>query len=502
MSEEIVWGAGMDDAEFNRGIKRMLKEIETLKQKLKETQDESKKGSQQQKSAFDSAIASLGKMAAGWLSVQTAIQVATASYQDYLNVQRESASETISTADAQIKFFRNLGNVSREESKKIQEQIRAIASSVGQPVKNVYAVATEAISAQGNLSRKQMFANVAMGLRLAPESVSEATALAGTLGDVASLTGNADPLANAGLMLALGEQTRIANMQQIGKNVIPAAIGVKETLRGTSANDAMALVTTLTSVMKDREGALSGTASVQLAQQLDSFFGADAKVSGPKDKEGALLKKLGDGTLLEQMAKLRADPKAMAAFLSKSSFEAKAKPFVEQLLTKDSAAAMLFEQNRAKVPTGDAARAQAAGFFANIAGAPEQQLAGAERAFVAAESQLQLGNESGSRASVVYEGMQKALRSSGRSLPARISDQINWHVDRAMGAAPEDIAIRSLQNQANYLRRGFVGNANQPAADKNVEMQAQKLDALIAELRGLRGDQKNGKKKNIDQHTE
>jgi hypothetical protein len=500
MADPLNWVVTADDKDIIAAFNRMNKELDKAKLKAKEAGDAAKKAEQDRKNGIEGNVIALGKMAMKWVSVQSAIQIATAEIERYHQAQKDAGIETVATADAQIKFFRNLGRVGAEESKKVQQQMKDIASAVQQPVKNVYAVATEAISAQGNLSREQMLENVKMALRLAPESVPEATALGGALGDVASLTGSGNAAENAGLMLGMGEQARIPSMQQIAKNLIPAAIGVKQSLPGTGTAEATALVSTLTSVMKDKEGALSGTASIALASQLDSFFGDDAKV-GKTDKEGGLLKKLGDGTLLEQVAKLQNDPKAREAFFAKASFEGKAKPFVEELLTAGSPAARLFNQNRGKVPFGQVAIKQTDEFFANLQTTPEQQVANQQRAMAAQTSALQLANQTGASSSVIREEVVKQLGAASQGM---VLDQLgawNFDIRRMAGWSPEEAAVDTLKDRRNSVENEGVLFTSKTKDPEKVQMVA-RLDEMIAQLKGIRGDQKQPKKKNVDQHKE
>lgn len=73
MAEEIVWSAGMDDADFDRASKKMVKTIETLKQKVKDLQDTSAKGSKQNRDVLEKEVISWATLTlkAGMAAVAT-----------------------------------------------------------------------------------------------------------------------------------------------------------------------------------------------------------------------------------------------------------------------------------------------------------------------------------------------------------------------------------------------------------------------------------------------
>lgn len=472
MSEELKWVVTADDKDIIAAFKRMQKELENAKQKMKELGDTGEKAGKKQASAVDSSIASLGKMAAGWVSVQAAIQLANAEYQNYLDRQKEAAKETISTADAQIKFFRNMGNVSAEESRKIQAQVKAIAESVNAPAKNIYAVATKSISSAGKLSREEMFNNVAMAARLAPESLAEQESLATALGGTSRLTGSADPRINAGLLLQVGEQAPIPNMAGLASTLVPGAKGVAGF--GGKSTDALALGSTLAMAAEDTTGAPTGTAMIALASQLSKFS---------KGKSAD-----------EAIAQLQANPAMRDKFLKGASFEKRFEIPVRDILTGGSETANLYAANKGKLNLGTAA-ATTDQFFQNVGAAPEQQVAAAERAFGARESQLQLGDLGGATAATNRAGLEKVLKASGTGLLAQKGAGITFEMERLYGRTPEAAAANTIE--AEVKRRRDLNAYDKEAGE---EASIKLLEQMVRELRGLRGDQKG--KKNVNQHAE
>lgn len=486
MSEEIVWGAGMDDADFNRGIKRMMKEIDTLKQKVKDATEESKKQSKETESGMEKAVVSVGKMAMGWVSLQTAIKIATSEYQNYLEVQKEAADETISTADAQIGFLRNLGNVSREQRTKVLADMKAIAKEVNQPVKNLFLAGQSSISAKGILSQQQMLDSLKLAFQVAPESVDEAKSIAGALGDVASLTGHGDPGRNMAFLLAANQQARAETLTQIAKGSLGKAIGIKSF--GGDGAEALALTNTFSNVMKDPDGSTSATAAARLASEMHKL-----KVPG--------------SSTLERIQHLQNNPKAFKSFFDKASFEGGlgVQP-AKAVATAGTEAAMLLEQNVAgmRAAGGPGSGAMTQGFIRDIGSVPEQQVASARRAMIAGASSLELGNQQGAMSGSVKENMLKALRHSGQGATMNFLQGIDFHARQMIeGDAPEDAAINILSSRARTVRGLLDPDApNRAAVDPAQEAIAQKLDAMVASLRGLRADQKQPKKKNVDRNID
>lgn len=482
MAEELRWVVTADDKDVIAAFRRMQKELEKTKQAQKQANDEGAKGGAKIKQGIESSVVSLSKAAIGWVSIQTAIRATTAEYQNYIDVQKQAADATIETANAQIVFMRNMGNMSAQQAMAIQDTVRQVAAANKTTESKIYQIATEAVSSKGSLTNEQMFANIGMAARLAPESTSEATAIAGALNATTRLTGSADPRVNAGLLLGIGEQARIPSMKSIADSLIPSAAAVKATLPETSTEEAAAFFSTLSLLSEDKTGERTGTASVQLAAQLRKFRkGTD----------------LGD-----EIARLQNDPKARESFFKKMSLEAKPKAFVEQMLTGGTPAAELLKTNLANVPTGQTAIGVSDQWFRNVGQAPYQQAAAQQRAMQSLATQLDLQNFMGANAAINREGLQGILKASGAWMLEQTGSGMLFDLERFGGAAANIAAANQLEGRVMSLRGVTEAGTNARAADPASEMIAQKLDVMIAELRGQRADQKQPKKKNIDRNAE
>lgn len=400
MSEELKWVVTADDKDIIAAFKRMQKELEKAKEKQKELNKESQKGAQDQTKSSSEAIKFLKDTVGGLNAVKLATigaagaaKILAIEYQNILDLQNKSAAVTMSTADAQIVFMRNMGNMTAQQARQIQSTVTQVAKANKTTESRIYAIATEAVSSKGSLTDDQMFANIGMASRLAPESQSEAVAIAGALNASTRLTGSADPRENAGLLLGIGEQSRIPSMAKISETMIPSAAGIKATLPGTSTEEAAALFSTLSMLSEDKSGATTGTASLQLAAQLRKYRkGTD----------------LGD-----EIAKLQNDPKARTAFLKQASFEQKPAPFIEQILTGGTAAAQLYQSNVGKVPSGQTAAEVTDRFFGNLGQSPYQQVAATGRAMDATTAAGHLADQRMAMAGTVGARLTAGMQQAG-----------------------------------------------------------------------------------------
>jgi len=495
MAEEIVWGAGMDDKDFQAGVKRMIKTIDDLKQKVKELQAAAKQSNDEQKNAFEVqnqgssiSIASLGRMALGWVSVQSAMKLVVAEYENIKTAQSDAADETIQTANAQIGFLRNLGNVSREERNKVIGDMKAIAAEVKQPVKNVYMAAQSSISAQGVMTQQQMYDSLRIAFKLAPESLTEQQSIAGALGDVASLTGHGDPERNAAFLIQANKQARAETLTQIAQNSLGRAISIKQ--RGGTGPEALALTNTFSGVMKDREGQISSTAALRLAGQL-----AELKVPG--------------NSTIERIRYLQENPAKAKRFFDKASFEGGIGEMPSRAITtKGTEAATLLEQNIAGMNTagGPGSGQLVRQFIGDLQAVPEQQVAAKRRELITAASGAQTANLKGGMSAVNREGVDKLLQSTGAFATDRWASRLMYETSLMQGNSPEVAAFTAISGPAAKLK-GRIDEIEKSGG--NAGVMKEHLEILKDQLRELKEMRKaqiqesaKPTKKNADAHTE
>ncbi len=470
---DIVTKFSSDDKEMIAAFQRQQREIDKLKTKLREAKDEGAVGQANMKRGADDLATSVAKVATQYLAVGAiASKVAStmrAEIEHAMKMNREFAKSQDTVADAQLNFFRNLGNVSAATRDQTARQIAEISTLTGVNQKKLYEAGSIALSARGDKTEGQALGFLHQAARIAPD---DPASLVGGLLDVSTLTGSNDPRANAGFLTQMQSQARVASLDAISQNMVPAAIGVKS--YGGSDSEAGALVATLTQAMKDQTGAKSGTLAQSLARQI-----ADVTKGG----------------VLEDVKALQADPSKMASFMKKGSF-GEGESFVRDLLTSGSATGNLFLQNAA----GYAPEGQRAGiaeqFIKGIRGGKLQTGATLSRYFDQTEESLQINQLERGSLGRMTEGVKKLNESSGLSGFATSMRGMAMGFETFFGADPIQQAKSMLRGRQAELRGD---DPVMRGTDKGTgAMLAEKLDRMVGLLERIHKD----KSKNINAQIE
>jgi hypothetical protein len=273
---------------------------------------------------------------------------------------------------------------------------------------------------------------------------------------------------NAGFLLALQAQSRVASQQQIAQNLVPSALGIAA--RGGTPAEAAALASTLTSIMKDQTGAISGTAGIQLANQLATFL-----------PEG--------GSTVDRIRALQQDPGRAQAFLEKASFEQKSRFAIEQLLSGGTAGAQLLEQNIQAFPGNQQLGRDFERFIGNKQAVSLQRSDLDRMRLGQVVEEFQLDNTQGQRAAAIREQLNQVLEEVGTPdwfgygpLSWRMRD-FNRAV--AKGTEPAEAALGVLRRRSGQLD---IDDREQGLIDRMIA----ELEKQTAELEGIRGNQNRG----------
>lgn len=182
-SEEIKWVVTADDKDIIAAFKRMQKELEATKQKMREQANESGKAQKQSESWLKSQGSDLQGMVAGWVSVTQAISVVTSAYQ-------KLRQETQALGEAHRKLSGDtVRAISRSGDLANAQQIESAIGSVKGATREQAQLAFEGISqaAPGmNLDRR-----LAIMREVAPLAASGADV--GQMGNIAAKIGNILP---------------------------------------------------------------------------------------------------------------------------------------------------------------------------------------------------------------------------------------------------------------------------------------------------------------------
>lgn len=313
-----------EDKDVQKALDGMSKQLQRYAEENKKLKDQTKAGHETTKSWIGDTVAGLTKMVSGMAVFGAAIDVTNQKLQATVRLNKEAAQRATGAAATQSDFLNNLGLVSQKEQQSALLRVRGISQRTARPEQDLFGAASVAVSARGGMSISQALDAVEQASRLTADPGSMAQ-LSGAFLDIASLTKTTKANANAGFLLQLQAQSRVASQQQVAQNLVPGALGVAA--RGGTAGESAAIVSTLTSVLKDQTGAISGTAAIQLANQLAEF--------GPTKGK----------TPIEALRFLQQTPGAAQRFLGTASFEQKARFGIEQLVTGESEGAKLLERN-------------------------------------------------------------------------------------------------------------------------------------------------------------
>jgi hypothetical protein len=386
-----------DDKELLASYQKLQRENEKLKSKIGAVGQESKKASQDQSSGLEQTVASLGRAAAGYLSVSAALKLVNSELQRKRELEKESAGAQIDLAGSQQRFLTNLGFVDKKTRTDALAEIEAISKRTGVKANLISAGASDAVSARGPVSIKGALNSVEAAAMVASNAPDQLASLSGGILDVAGmtgLTGDNDAKKNLGFLMGIGSLARVTSLQAISQNLVPGMKGVRGF--GDSAQQAGALLATMTTEMADATGATSGTAAISLAEQLEKF-----------------LPKLGSTT--ERMKALQADPKLRDKFLKKASFEKKAVIPVRNLLTAGSPAAKLLEANTAGVLAPEQAEAALDKWLAEVGTVDAQRNAELDRRGEVAIDSINRADRIKGVRGTARERARKAIDLSGQS---------------------------------------------------------------------------------------
>lgn len=500
MSDTVVFDINGDPKGAEAAFNRVQKELDKTKAKLGELTAEARKSALAGDKVSDAYVknAKQGEaMAAGMVKslaasataaglLTAALKITRTEYDNIIQRQQKAASTNISTANAEMAMLRN---VSPQDHAYWREQAPAMAQRTGQSTASIFQAIADASSAQGNQSNDQLRRNVELAMRVSPDSPSDAKTIAGGLGDAVGLTGSMDEKVNMGAILAMGKQTRIRSTTAIAERLIPGAISVKG--YGGSASEAMAINTTLSTLMNDASGEKTPGSASRIASELDRIYGEK-------------------GSPLEHITALQNNPALLKKWYQgsgagkpRASIPEHAEIAFKNLVTKGSSGDQLLRSNLGGYGD-DADMAKLTDeWLKSTYGTDRQKFAGSDRGLAATTNAAELANLPGARYGAMRGRMDEVLQATGASWMERTGYAMRFDVGAANGDDPTMIALDTFAKHRNALQNSPNLTAQQRAANQpSVDILNAVMKEMVAELKGLRTDQKNTKPKNVDGHTE
>jgi hypothetical protein len=388
-------------------------------------------------------------------------------YQDMVEAQRMASQVSVTVSQAEVGALRNLLPKNEAERDEFLKSMQALSADTGVSLKDLYARSGGALSAKGDLPTQSALDAVKLSAQLVPENAGEGEAVAGATLDLMKLTGSKDPREALGLLMKVGQQSRIQNTGFLARNVAPAL--VTDLLRGDTPGEAGALYSTMTQAIVDPSGEKTRTAMTQLADQL-------AESLPDKGSTRARIEAIQQSKELQQKIipdlKLESSARGpMEAFLKgQGQSMATYKEYLASAGTMQENAAMLDRQ------------------IGLIRGTPLQQTAQIDRAAQTTVETMAMADQDAARIGAIREQMPKLLQQSGEGW---LGGHMRQMETTASGDELEDY-LKTLKLQAykmthpRQIPRGFPGAGYMPPAviePTAVEMQkGQALYDLIRQI--------------------
>jgi len=278
-----------------------------------------------QKSLIGEGIKGLASMAAGYLSVSAAIGVANAALKEQQQLQRQAMNAHLGQATADAQVIKNLVGETTKVKTDTLQSLEKIASDVGVesavPVKLGFSAAISKASGDRELAMDATRRASELN-RLAPEDIAT---FAGGGVTLSKLIGTRDTREAFGFMSEVQARSPVVDPAEMMAE-LPSAIAAvtASDVRGAgleSSREAGALFAALGQATQQRAKP-TGTASIQLAGQLEEFFQAQQAEGG-----------VDPGTLSGRITAIQQSKELQEQLLPTLTGEAKFLPSMRQLLS-------------------------------------------------------------------------------------------------------------------------------------------------------------------------
>jgi hypothetical protein len=421
--------------------------------------------------------------AAGFASMGTVISFIKAEYDALLERQGKSKDANISLAAEQEALLMNLGDANAKE---VTAQISQVSTDAKIKEVDVTRAVNEAMAARADLSVQDVMAGVSTAAKVRKFAPSELAGLASAAIDTRKQTGLRTE-ESMGFLMQLQAQSRTKNLKGLAENFTPA-VGSVMTL-GADRQTAGGILAALSHGMGDTTGAQSKTSAIQLAKQLREFGGGQDI-----------------GMTIQQ---LQGDAQARGKFLKGASFEAAALPAIESLLSGGTQARQ-YQTARTALQANPLDTFKAAIAARDL---PSMKLAEFGQGFGSTADQMAINDKAGATSAIVRDGLKEIRDRMGKTTISSNLDTVINDVTTG-GMQDEATALRSLEGLKSGLKPAKLKVLEQVQKEgsydfnKQADREAfnrvageryrataegkseQLLESLIAEIKGLREEQK------------
>lgn len=415
----------------------------------------------------DEASVGLGNLTKGFAALaggvtafgllREAVQLYRQELENAAEAQRAAFETQVTIASAERSLKLNLPGADDAQVQRALDAARQIAEDNSVPIAQATQALASALSARGgNLDEAIEVTNLAAQIR--PDQPEAIAKIAGAIGDVGDAAGLDDPTAALGFLLTVGGQSRVADFNQQATNIPAAIAGIVG--QDFSPSDAGALFAALSVGAKDLTGDSTRTASIQLAEQINTFFKSQGRPERGSDAIAALQQ---DDALREGFfGGVKADefapggPREGFAGLSlETRFRA---PAASLLSDPGSSIAQQFSRNVGGF--GDPAALAGTGQekLRQLATGELETNAQINRVLKSATDQLEADNTALGRLGGVRDDLVPLLQASGNSALATRLDSLVFDVTTYnTPEAAVDEVLGLLEQQAQDIRSRAIG---------------------------------------------
>ena len=432
--QKVEFEISAKDSGATSAWKRQEAAINGVIEQLGKLEAKQKQTAAQQENLFAKSISGAASMAAGYVSVQGALNLISKEW-DAIEQRQNRALETQKTlAQVQRAAVLNLGVDPNWDAAKLTDTITAMSKRAGVDEKTLTRVAGDALSARGDSSIESTMTAIETAAKILPDDAEGLKTLTAATMDLQKMLGGSAE-SNIGYLQSVGATSRVTSLKFMAENATPAIAGL--TKFGGSKEEAGALFSMFSGSMVDTTGATSKSASLNLAKQLEAFL--------PTLK-----------TTDERIAALQADPAKAQKFLKESSFEVQALPAVRGLLSGDAGSAerRAYDSAKKAIVGGPAAESLYRETMRQIDALPAVQNARKAQEIAAATERLSAGNFGGASASVGREAVVKMTDETGGGWMRQMIAGLSYDVrTELLKQTPGQAAAALMEQRAGMLER-------------------------------------------------
>lgn len=468
------------DEALVRTLQKTERGMEAIARKMDKVEASSRQAARATISGFEAANTKVAGFVSAFIGVgavmaaaQQAAQVLKAEWQELKARQQASLDKNVALADVLPSVYRQAGGLL--SAKEIEAAVEKGSKDTGLGQVKVGQAIGEALAARGATNKQEAQGAIdaaVAALKFAPEADAQtAAALSGGTTDLQRRF-NIGPEAAIGYLARVGGQARVTSLREQVQNINPAIGSLSQF--GMNPQSAGALVSVMTGATGDFTGAMSRTASIQLAKQLTDRGFANPDVG---------------------IAALQADPELREAFFkggkfggkkfAPASFEAASYASMRELLTGGSALAQNFAAATREVGTfeqGEKTFNQMVGEIGELT--PVKLAAGQRKSGTNIENFL-LGRTLDARTAAARNILGQSLDAvnfQGPDMPVRLGRKINFEMAAMRGAQDPEVVASMLLRDTAGSNRGFLG-PGQAAEQEFLRQQANKLDQIYLEMK-------------------